>query len=190
MSGPAPRIVPLAPGDETRIRECAELLVEGFKEHWPEAWPALESALEEVRESLQPGRISRVALDPSGAVIGWIGAIPAYHGHVWEIHPLAVRSDSQRKGIGRALLADIEWEAARKGVATLWVGTDDEDNMTTLGGVNLYPDALAKLSTIRNIRGHPFEFYQKCGFTLVGVMPDANGFGKPDIFLAKRVACP
>jgi len=25
------------------------------------------------------------------------------------------------------------------------------------------------------------------GFVIVGVLPDANGFGKPDIFMAKRV---
>lgn len=25
------------------------------------------------------------------------------------------------------------------------------------------------------------------GFVIVGVMPDANGWGKPDIFMAKRV---
>ena len=33
-----------------------------------------------------------------------------------------------------------------------------------------------------------YEFYQKIGFSFVGVIPDANGFGKPDIIMAKRVA--
>jgi hypothetical protein len=39
-----------------------------------------------------------------------------------------------------------------------------------------------------NIEGrHPYEFYRKVGFTIVGALPDANGFGQPDIFMAKRV---
>jgi aminoglycoside 6'-N-acetyltransferase I len=41
---------------------------------------------------------------------------------------------------------------------------------------------------LENRRGHPFTFYRKQGFVLVGVIPDANGFGKPDILMAKRVA--
>jgi len=32
-----------------------------------------------------------------------------------------------------------------------------------------------------------YEFYQKLGFTIVGIIPDANGWGKPDILVAKRV---
>jgi hypothetical protein len=32
---------------------------------------------------------------------------------------------------------------------------------------------------------HPFEFYRKVGFVIVGLLPDANGYGKPDIFARK-----
>ncbi len=59
--------------------------------------------------------------------------------------------------------------------------------MTTLAGVNLYPHVFEHIAKIRNLRGHPYEFYQKCGFVIVGVMPDANGLGKPDIYMAKSV---
>jgi len=48
-------------------------------------------------------------------------------------------------------------------------------------------DAWSHVRTIRNLRHHPYEFYQKLGFVIGGVIPDANGFGKPDILMAKRV---
>jgi aminoglycoside 6'-N-acetyltransferase I len=35
---------------------------------------------------------------------------------------------------------------------------------------------------------HPYEFYQKLGYVIVGVIPDANGPGKPDILMAKSLA--
>jgi len=106
--------------------------VEGFKEHWPNAWPDMDAALKEVRESFEPDRISRVAVDERGAVLGWIGGIRQYRGNVWELHPLVVRSDHQGKGIGRALVADLEERVGERGGLTLWLGTDDEDDMTTL----------------------------------------------------------
>lgn len=179
-------ITDLRPDDWDAIRQAAALLVVAFREHWPTAWPDMRSALREVRESFTEGRVNRIAVEGS-VLLGWIGGIPGYGGNVWEVHPLAVRPDYQRRGIGRALLADLEALAAARGALTLWVGTDDEDGMTSLSGVDLYDDLLAHLARIRNLRGHPYEFYQKMGFVVAGVVPDANGPGKPDILMAKRV---
>jgi aminoglycoside 6'-N-acetyltransferase I len=181
------RIVDLRPDDDSAIHQAGALLVEAFKEHWPNAWPDISSALDEVRESFGEGRLSRVAVDDEGSVLGWVGGIPGYGGKVWEVHPLAVHTAYQRRGIGRALLADLEALASEHGVLTLWVGSDDEDFMTSLAGVDLYTDIPGHIARVRNLRGHPFEFYQKMGFVIAGVVPDANEPGKPDILMAKRV---
>ncbi len=172
---------------EDDLRQAAMLLVEGFREHWPDAWPDMEAALEEVHEALHPGKICRVALDDDGSVLGWIGGQPEYDGNVWELHPMVVRADQQGNGIGRALIADLEEQVRQRGGLTVMLGTDDEDNMTTLSGVDLYENLPEKIAHIRNLRRHPYEFYQKCGYTIIGVMPDANGPGKPDIYMAKRI---
>jgi aminoglycoside 6'-N-acetyltransferase I len=182
------RIIDLTQRDDLLIGQTAELLVDAFKGHWPNAWQTIEEAIEEVRGSFADDRISRVAIDETGAALGWIGAIKNYGGRVWELHPLAVMPNAQGQGIGRALVQDLEDCVVARGGQTLLVGTDDEDNMTSLGGVDLYPNPLEHLARIENLRGHPFEFYQKLGFVIAGVIPDANGFGKPDIFLTKRIA--
>ena len=170
------------------ITQCAELLVEGFRVMAPDGWTTLAAALTEVDECLQAKYICRVAVDEAGVVLGWIGGRPGYDGRVWELHPLVVRPAQQRQGIGRALVRDLEQQVKSRGGLTIQLGTDDQNNLTSLGGVDLYPDPLAHLRQIRNLHGHPFEFYQKLGFVLVGLVPDANGFGKPDILMAKRVA--
>jgi aminoglycoside 6'-N-acetyltransferase I len=181
------QIIDLHPDNEQAVQEVAALLVEGFREHWPDAWPDMQSALEEVRESFGEDRISRVALDEDGTVLGWIGSIPEYDGNVWELHPLVVSPARQQQGIGRALVADLEDQVRARGAYTLRLGTDDEDNQTTLSGVDLYPNLWEHITNIKNLRHHPYEFYQKLGFVIIGVMPDANGPGKPDIYMAKRI---
>jgi aminoglycoside 6'-N-acetyltransferase I len=180
-------IIDLCPDDQAAIQQTAALLVAGFKEHSPGAWPDMAAALKEVQASFGPDRISRVAVDEDGLVLGWIGGIGEYDGHVWELHPLVVHPDHQARGIGRALVLDLEERVRERGGITLRLGTDDEDNLTTLGGTDLYPNVLEHLANIRNLRNHPYEFYQKLGFVVVGVMPDANGPGKPDIYMAKRI---
>ncbi|HYP25091.1 MAG TPA: GNAT family N-acetyltransferase [Blastocatellia bacterium] len=173
--------------DEDSIRQAAKMLVEGFRENWPEAWPDLDSALEEVRQSFAPDRISRAAAEESGEVVGWVGGISMYEGKVWELHPLVVSRKARGRSVGRALVEDLEARVRERGGLTLWLGTDDENGMTSLYGKDLYPNVLEHLAGIRNVRNHPFEFYLKMGFVIVGVMPDANGPGKPDIYMAKRV---
>lgn len=182
------QIVDLLPDNKNLIEQIALLLVESFQEHWSSAWTDVDSALQEVQESLAPDRISRIAIDKNTTVVGWIGGIKQYDGNVWELHPLVVRKEFRRQGIGRALVADLENKVRECGGITLWVGTDDEDNMTSLAGINLYPNVWEHIANIENLRSHPYEFYQKLGFVIVGVIPDANGIGKPDIYMAKKVS--
>jgi aminoglycoside 6'-N-acetyltransferase I len=196
------KITDLTPNDTNSINQVAAILVAAFREHWPDAWPDLNSALEEVRESFAPDRISRIALadetdqfairNPQSAmVVGWIGGISDYDGLVWELHPLAVHPDLQGHGIGRALVADLEAQVRARGGLTVTLGSDDTDDMTTLSGVDLYdPDPWTHIANITNLKGHPYEFYQKLGYIITGVVPDANGHGKPDLIMSKSVAPP
>jgi aminoglycoside 6'-N-acetyltransferase I len=173
---------------ETRlIDQVAALLIEGFREMAPDAWPTLESARAEIRESFAPGRISRVALDDDGAAVGWIGGIRQYDGAVYELHPLVVDPAQQGHGIGRALVIDLEEQVRARGGIMITLGSDDEMGLTSLGGVDLFPNVLGHLARIQNLRRHPYEFYQKLGYEIIGVIPDANGIGKPDILMAKSL---
>jgi aminoglycoside 6'-N-acetyltransferase I len=182
------QVLDLPRDDESMIQQVAALLVAGFAAHWPDAWPTLESALDEVRESFDKERISRVALDERGKALGWIGGIRQYRGYVWELHPLVVDVAHQGRGIGRALVADLDVQVRARGGLTITLGSDDVAGLTTLSGVNLYHNAWEHIARIQNPGRHPYEFYQKQGFVIVGVVPDANGLGQPDILMAKSVA--
>lgn len=174
------------PHDENFIRRVAEVLLDGFSTSGINPWKDLTAAIEEVRESLRENRISRAAVDETANVLGWIGGFHEY-ALVWELHPLVVRRDVQNQGIGGALVRDFENQVRSRGGLTVRLGTDDENNRTSVGGIELYPNVLEKLSKIENLKNHPFAFYRKLGYEICGVIPDANGFGKPDILMCKRI---
>jgi aminoglycoside 6'-N-acetyltransferase I len=181
------KIITLQPDNDLFIQQAAQLLVDAFHEHWPEAWPTFDDAMKEVHEMFEPERICRAAIDTDGILLGIIGGIPTYDGHVWELHPLAVQPKLQGQGIGRALVQDFEEQVRQRGGLTIILGSDDEEGMTSLSNVDLLENTWEKIQNIRNLKGHPFEFYQKLGYVITGIVSDANGIGKPDILMSKRV---
>ncbi|MFL5382197.1 MAG: GNAT family N-acetyltransferase [Longimicrobiaceae bacterium] len=181
------RVLPLDPADAAAVERAAALLVEGFREHHPRAWPDMDAAREELRECLNLEWIALGAFGADGVLVGWIGGQPQYHGEIWELHPMVVDQRFRRRGIARMLVRELERRVRERGVFTLYLGTDDENEQTTLGGVELFPGVLDRLRALRNLRDHPFEVYQRLGFEVVGILPDANGFGKPDIYMAKSL---
>ncbi len=180
------QLVSVSIDDHGRIEQMAALLVAGFRRTAPDSWLTRDQGLTTVQRVLTDG-FCRAALDDTGAVVGWIGGLRQYDGNVWELHPLVVDPAQQERGIGRALVLDFEDQVRMRGGLTILLGADDETNLTTLSGVDLYADLPAQLASAQGIRPHPLEFYRQLGYTLVGVIPDANGVGKPDLLLAKRV---
>ena len=160
----------------------------------PIGWPTLEEALDEVNERLDTverdgtGESLFLAAVDDGTILGWVGMLPGYNGNVYELHPLVVRHDRQRQGIGKILVQELEKAARERGGLTMHLGADDEKpgGETSLANVDLYDD-LPKL--IKNFEPgtHQAAFYIKMGYKIIGVMPDANGTGKPDIFFGKRL---
>ncbi|HEX9325160.1 MAG TPA: hypothetical protein VF915_01510, partial [Reyranella sp.] len=67
--------------------------------------------------------------------------------------------------------------------------SDDDYGGTTLFGRDLWPDAVSHVAaTAATARGHALTFYRRHGYEIVGLLPDVNGAGRPDILLAKRLS--
>ena len=163
------------------IEEAAGLLIESFYQAYKDI------AIEEVERCLDEDRIALAAIS-NDHLIGFIGAIPQYSNTGWELHPLVVSKAYQFQGIGTLLIKALESEVANRGGITIYLGTDDDSDKTSLSNTDLYQNTYKKIESIRNLSMHPYEFYEKMGYKIVGVIPDANGLGKPDIWMAKRVA--
>lgn len=174
-------IIDLSEEDREKMMQAARLLQESF-----EAWPTIESAMREVEESFDEECISRVLVNRDGQVIGWIGGRSQYDGNVWELHPLVVQKDRRNEGLGKKLVMDFEEQVRKRGGVTITLGTDDESNQTNLSNKDLYPSIPSYINEFY-ANDHPANFYVKLGYAIVGVIPDANGIGKPDIIMAKRV---
>jgi len=179
------KIVNMKTLNETQIIQAARILTDEL----PLGWPSLEDALHEVKERWagKEGALFFAAVE-NGEVSGWCGVIPRYGGNVYELHPLAVRRDVQRRGIGTLLVREAERTARDRGGLTLRVDADDEKpgGETSFANADLYDDFPERIINFEP-GTHQSAFYMKLGYKIIGVMPDANGYGKPDIYLAKKL---
>lgn len=161
-------------------RQAAELLKKAF----PHAYS--DTSEDEIEKIVEKDRVAIAAVDGE-RLIGFVGAIPQYGVTAWELHPLVVDERSRRKGVGAKLCRALEADLKGKGCLTVYLGTDDEFFRTSLSDTDLFENTFEKIQNIRNLSDHPFTFYQKIGYQIVGVIPDANGIGMPDIWLAKSL---
>ena len=177
----------LRDGEPKQLEEAAKVLFEAFIEKGIATWPTIEAARKEVEECLNNKYICFAYIEYD-ELIGWAGLRPMYGSITWELHPMVIRSDWQRKGIGRKLLKHIEQIALNLKIMNIVLGTDDETGRTSLSEKDFRKESILRaIQDISNKHKHPYEFYQKCGYLIVGIIPDANGVGKPDILMWKRI---
>lgn len=173
-------LLPLTAETAVYHQQAADLL----RKTWRHSYG--ECAEEEIAACMDPERIAIAAVEGE-RLLGFIGAIPQYGSTGWELHPLVVDEHFRSRGIGTALCQALESALRERGCVTVFLGSDDEDSSTTLSDTNLFDNTFEKIAAIENKKRHPFAFYQKCGYQIVGVIPDANGIGKPDIWMAKSL---
>ena len=168
------------------LEEAVNLLLETF----PKAgmWPDLdeEEARETVNESIEKENI-HIGIKVGGRLAGWAGIRPMYK-KTWELHPMVISTEFQGRGLGKALLEELESQGRERGVIGIFAGSDDETFKTSISekeitGENIFYE----IQNIKNYNNHPYEFYMKCGYSIVGLIPNANGPNKPDIFLWKDI---
>lgn len=160
--------------------QAARLLETSF----PQAYAGC--AEQEIETCLSPEMVLLAAVE-GDALWGIVGGRPQYGETGWELHPLAVVERHREKGIATRLCCELENILRKRGCLTIYLGTDDENFRTSLAEPNLFEHTFEKITHIRNINRHPYEFYQKVGYQIVGVIPNANGLGKPDIIMAKSL---
>lgn len=174
-------------GDSEQLMfKAAEILKDAFMALGNSHWPDLEAALQEIRECVAAPNIC-IGLCGNNELLGWVGLRPMYE-KTWELHPMVVSPANQKSGIGRMLVAELEKRARERGIIGIALGTDDEHYQTSLSQVDIDSENIfSEISAIRNLNRHPFEFYKKCGYSIVGVIPNANGRRKPDIWMWKNI---
>lgn len=179
------QMVDLRRDDAAAIAEVRELMRRVF------TWGTFEDAAKAdsvIQASFRDEAVSRIAR-AGGRIIG-LSFASLFPGESIFVHWLGVDPDVQRSGVGTALLDDAERIGRAAGAACLALSTGDDHPhraVTTLGRRDIWSDPLGALRDVQTLERHPLDFYTRLGFTVCGVIPDANGPGKPEIYLARPI---
>ena len=172
---------------EETIKQAIKLLTDTFP--LSGMWPTLneETAIETVNDCISDGSIC-LGIKLHDILIGWLGIRPLYD-RTWELHPMLISHDFQGKGYGKILLYEAERIASEQGIIGIFAGSDDETGKTSLSGQDINGENIFDvIKGIKNLENHPYEFYIKCGYSIIGIIPNANGHRKPDILLWKDIS--
>ena len=104
---------------EKWMDQAAHILTRTFIELGNHVCPDFESAHKEVIENIQEPNVC-IGFHEGDTLLGWTGLRPMYK-ETWEMQPLVVDTQNQRKGIGRSLLEEIERIGREKGTKWYWV---------------------------------------------------------------------
>jgi len=163
-----------------QAKACAKMLLDAFPERYSKS-----TAKDEILRLLRGENHIFMVLEED-EVIGFAGSMRHRYPVAHELYPMVIRVDKRYKGVGKRLLDIIEHRLKDMGVVTLYFGTDIEGCRSSLSGEDLYENFFEKLENIDAI-SHPFLFYRKQGYSVVGAIPDALDHGHPDIIMAKRL---
>ena len=133
---------------EVLIIQAANVLYQAFNSVDKNSWKDFESAKQEVLECIEKPNIC-LGICEKNKLLGWIGLRPMYE-KTWELHPLAVRPEIQRKGIGKFLIEELEKRAKKDGIIGIALGTDDETERTSLSKIDIDENNI--FNEIKNIR--------------------------------------
>jgi aminoglycoside 6'-N-acetyltransferase I len=166
--------------------QAAALLVESFNN--PRGWPTSTMAREEVSRVIGEG-FARAAID-GATLLGWVGGLPSTRARL---------GAAPHRGAAKDLAAR-HWTRAGRGLRVRGGPSRRAHGhprhgrrlgYTSLAGVDLYADVPRYVPSLHDLgHDHPFLFFRKVGFVVTGVMPDANGRGRPDIYMSKPVHRP
>ena len=171
---------------ENNKKQAEKMLLETFSK--TNMWTNIteDKALETINECIKEENMC-IGIEIGEQLIGWVGLRPMYD-KTWELHPMVIKHEFQGKGYGKILLNELEKMAQKKGIIGIVAGSDDETNKTNLSENEITKENIFdKIKNIKKYKNHPYEFYQKCGYTIVGIIPNANGLNKPDIWLWKDI---
>jgi ribosomal protein S18 acetylase RimI-like enzyme len=118
---PPALIRPFASADQTAARA---LILAGLREHWGWLDPSLNLDLDDIAASyIAPGHIFFVA--EVGRALAGTGAL-RFEGHSGQIVRVVVSPRWRRRGIGRALVIALLETGRTRGLARVWMETNDD----------------------------------------------------------------
>ncbi len=171
--------------------QAVKILLEAFPAD--EMWSDLDEkmARETVEFSIY-GKNICIGIKIGSELAGWVCLRPEYekikNEATWELHPFVISPKFKRKGYGKMLMEEVEKAAQENNIIGIILSSGDEANKTSLSDKEITGEnIIEEIKNIKNYKNHPYEFYQKCGYSIIGIIPNAYGIRKTDIWLWKDI---